>query len=1778
MLCTYNHLTMKQNLLKSISRILLVLTFMLFAIQKIGAQTVDGIINTGEYGNHTDGLNKQGNVYMKWDDTNLYVGITSSNIGEGAVIYIDKNPLPTINGGTNADGTLVGQVYDGTNFSDLPFRADLVSYFKQGYREYRLADGSNGWSGITSGFGSFATSGDSRELSIPWSAIGGKPASFAFFVYVTSSGGWVYNQVPVENAGGAIGTSAIYSRYFIVDNAGSDFPFANNPVIDRVGWTNLQYPQSVTVTKNSGATTVFMRVYKSGVTNDEGKGTGIEVWLGISDADTDPSTWTGDQWEPATYYKDAGNNDEYSTVVLGDDLDAGTYYYATRVRYMANAYQYGGYSSTGGGFWNGTTNTSGMLTVQEYAGTLFSSTAPAVTSTPSFPTVNDAIAINFDASLGNAALKDLAGNVVYAHTGITTPAGDWQSSTSWLQNDPKYLLTPDGGNAYSLSIPDIFTYYNVPTSTDIQKISMVMRNADGTKQAKTANNEDFAIHLYAAGQLHVRFNYPTANLTVRPNDQVEIQAESNSAETLKLYVDNVLTNTATGLKMTCTVNCGTTAGSHEIKVVASKTGSSDVEETISYYITEPTATEALPSGTNDGINYVDANTVTLVLYAPQKQYIHVIGDFNNWEVDNNYLMKRTPDNLRYWITLTGLDAGREYGFQYLIDGNLRIADPYTDKVLDPDNDKNIPSSVYPGLKPYPTGKTEQIVSVFQTAQTPYVWEVPAFSGPAQNQLMIYELHVRDFTETGDIKGVAGKLDYLKTLGINAIELMPINEFEGNDSWGYNPSFYFAPDKAYGTAQAYKEFIDACHKKGIAVISDIVLNHSFNQSPMVRMYFDKANDRPAPENPWFNVTAPNTSYSWGSDFNHERQVTKDFVDRVNAYWLTEFKIDGIRFDFTKGFTQTVGSGDAYDASRIAILERMYDAIKALKPNAYVILENLAENSEEIELANHGILLWKNMEHAYSEALSGWNTGGNSDLSGAYFVNKSFTYANLVSYAESHDEERNPFKALTYGNSTQAPTYDVKEKAVYINRAAMLEAFNLFMPGPRMLWQFEELAYDYSINYNGRVGRKPVRWDYFDDADRQGVYTRMAKMIQYRKENPAIFDWKIDYAEDNSCKRIRFIDTNDGTTIRAVVIGNFGVAPASFEPGFGVGGFSWFEAISGTSYGLQTIGNAWSLEPGEFKVLIREDQPITYTLHPPIGEDRSISINEDSPRSFSPTDFKFYSVDGKAMSAIKIKSVSGAGSLRYDNASISVDTEIQDLTKLSFTPALNANGNVYASFSYQLKDNTTPSPMYSEHTYTATISVAAVNDAPVITGQQPLFTDENSPLTILLSKLTVTDPDNSYPEGFTLTVADGLNYTKAGNTITPALNFSGDLTVPVTVSDGTNDSNTFDVLVKVRQAQTISFGATSATYGDIDFAPATATSGLTVMLSVPVGNAVATIVGNQIHIVKAGTVDLTATQTGDDNFSAAPELTQTITVNKAPLTITAGDQSVPYTTSVAEVTGAGTYTLSGFVNGDGASVVTGTASYTTNYTATTPEGAAGITITPVTTGLLATNYSFTTAPGTITVTAPLARKLTLKVYLEGFWNGTSMDKCKSWDGSSETLADQFASDIVDVLSVELHDATTYSTVAYSVTGLELRQNGSVSSPGLAYIDLPVGAVGSYFITIKHRNHLETTSANAVSFLNDVLYDFTDASAKAYIDPVATFTPMKCLNGKWMVYAGNVNGAGANPVIDATDCLQIFNNYSHNTGLYGYRVNDLNGDGLVDFLDYMLGYRNKEVCFSK
>ncbi len=579
--------------------------------------------------------------------------------------------------------------------------------------------------------------------------------------------------------------------------------------------------------------------------------------------------------------------------------------------------------------------------------------------------------------------------------------------------------------------------------------------------------------------------------------------------------------------------------------------------------------KTLPSNVRHGINIIDDKTVTLVLYdkdtnGSHKDFAHIIGDFNGWKLSNDEKSQMFRDDAAscWWITLTGLDADKEYAFQYYVgmkDGDpIRLADAYSRKILDPDNDKYILSTTYPNLQPYPSGAIG-IASVFQIKTDVYNWKVTDFNAPDASELVIYEMLFRDFTPSGDINGAMEKLDYLQSLGVNAIELMPVQEFDGNNSWGYNPCFYFAMDKAYGTDRMYKEFIDACHERGMAVIFDVVYNHATGANPFAKLYWNASANKTAANNPWFNVDAPHP-YSVFHDFNHESSLVRDFVKRNLQFLLEEYNIDGFRFDLTKGFTQN-RNGNAtndngnYDASRVAILKDYNAAIKTAKADAYVILEHFCDNQEETELGNAGMMLWRNLNNAYCQSGMGYKE--NSDFSNLYYTTSSRPANSLVGYMESHDEERVSYKQTQWGVGTIKT-----DLATRMDQLKANAAFFFTVPGPKMIWQFGELGYDISINADPtgtahdddtyRTARKPVKWEYAEVPQRKGLYETYATLIGLRRSHSELFnststlDWKVS---ENDWEKGRFLTLSSlGNAKQIVVVGNFTNTAMKVETAF------------------------------------------------------------------------------------------------------------------------------------------------------------------------------------------------------------------------------------------------------------------------------------------------------------------------------------------------------------------------------------------------------------------------------------------------------------------------------------------------------------------------------------------------------------------------------------------------------------------------------------------------------
>ena len=795
---------------------------------------------------------------------------------------------------------------------------------------------------------------------------------------------------------------------------------------------------------------------------------------------------------------------------------------------------------------------------------------PLISTDPAFVTEAMTEDITVILNTAGTAADGFTGEL-YAHAGVltenSTSNGDWKYVLSdWGQNIPECKLESKGDNIWHYTIKGgVHAWYGVPDSEKVTHLAFVFRSADCSIEVKD-NGADIFVELATEG-LSVKIISPAHGAILQVGQEYTVQVQQQAATSVKLFKNDTPVAETGGATLSYTY-APTEPEDVVFKAVATD-GTNTVEESVKVAVLGETENATRPADAKNGVT-VNGNEATFVLFAPGKQSVVLLGDFNDYAPSNESMMKRDGDY--FWITISGLEEGVEYGYQYLVDGTIKIGDPYATKILDPWNDKWISDSVYPNLKAYPAEYTSDIVSVFELNPAEYNWTATSYERPAENSLAIYELLIRDFTEEGSINAVTAKLDYLETLGVNAIELMPIQEFDGNDSWGYNPCFFFAADKAYGTEEAYKTFIDECHKRGIAVILDVVFNHATGQHPYAKMWWDGGANKTASNNPFFNVDAPH-NWSVFHDFNHTCQYTVEYIDDVLEYWMEEYNVDGFRFDLTKGFVQNPGNYDAsgYSAQRIGILKHYAETIRAVDEDAYIIFEHFCDQSEENELYNSvGALCWNNNQRGgYKESVLGFTGGGKSNFS-------DFKKGR-INNIETHDEERIAYDAIKYAQSWAKP-WDVLTK-----RLQAVYAFHFLTPYPKMMWQFGELGYDVSIEENGRTGRKPVRWNYFEDANRKALYNAMSKYVSWRTDHQEY------YGQDNLS--VHTWNVNDshmsGKTLvmdKVIVVANFTNAQASTtisnpNPG------EWTNLMTGEK--VQVNGShTFTLDGSDYIVLVRE----------------------------------------------------------------------------------------------------------------------------------------------------------------------------------------------------------------------------------------------------------------------------------------------------------------------------------------------------------------------------------------------------------------------------------------------------------------------------------------------------------------------------------------------------------------------------------------------------------------
>ncbi|MCB0648006.1 MAG: T9SS type A sorting domain-containing protein [Saprospiraceae bacterium] len=819
-------------------------------------------------------------------------------------------------------------------------------------------------------------------------------------------------------------------------------------------------------------------------------------------------------------------------------------------------------------------------------GAISTLSAQIVTLDPAFPNRTEEVTITYDATQGSRGLVGVS--QVYAHMGLIIEGKEgWQYvQGNWGTDDPKVKMTNIGNNKHTIKVK-INEFYGVPANEKILQMTFVFRNVDGSKEGKTANNQDIYLPFSEnSGELVVNFISPVEKLFVAaPGQVIPVKLQASLSSKIQVLVNDTLKFETTGTDLNYTLFV-TDKLKKNVRVLVGE-GDKQQEFSFTYIVAPDVVKEALPEGVKPGLNLMSKTSAIMVLTAPLKKYVHILGDFNDWQLDNNYALKQSPDEKYFWISVNLDDSTRYHTYQYLVDGKIRIADPFSTLVLDPNNDRFIPEETFPDLPAYPEGKATGYVSLIDTSPEEYTWSDQNFEKPKQERMVIYELLLRDFIGKRNYQTLIDTLDYLQNLGINAIEFMPVNEFEGNLSWGYNPSFHMALDKYYGTPAAFKALVDECHRRGIAVITDAVFNHAFGQSPLVQMYWDSNTGKPAASAIYANPDAKHP-FNVGYDLNHESEYVKAFMDQVLAYWVNEYHIDGFRFDLSKGFTQNQSSDDGvfrrYDASRIAILKRMADELWKVDPQTYVILEHFAENLEEQELSNYGMMLWSNYNHAMGEAILGYTNNGNSDVNGLDYRRRSFTKAHQVTYMESHDEERQYYKGVQFGNTTA--NYSAKEKENVLLRIGGAATIFFGIPGPKMIWQFGELGYEYSINRctNGtinndcRLSEKPERWDYLDDIERYRVYSTFATMLQLRNTHEVFHTSQFTVTARDAFKQVRL----DGDTLDVVMAASFELSNTTPNISFTHSG-TWYELYSGQTVEVPAAGTlAIPFKAGEYRV--------------------------------------------------------------------------------------------------------------------------------------------------------------------------------------------------------------------------------------------------------------------------------------------------------------------------------------------------------------------------------------------------------------------------------------------------------------------------------------------------------------------------------------------------------------------------------------------------------------------
>ncbi|MDP3927903.1 MAG: hypothetical protein Q8R57_02670, partial [Bacteroidota bacterium] len=272
--------------------------------------------------------------------------------------------------------------------------------------------------------------------------------------------------------------------------------------------------------------------------------------------------------------------------------------------------------------------------------------AQVVSLSPVFPTQSQNVTITFDASKGNGALAGQS--LVYAHTGVITNLSnsptDWRYvQGNWGTDDSKVRMTSIGNNKFQLSF-NISSFYGVPSSENVQRLAFVFRNANGSIVGRNTDGLDIFVSISDGSFRYNIISTPFGNPQILfLNDTLKYLIQSSDVSNISLNINGVNLITKESVQTVDTFLTGAQLGlgKHWIKTTLIHNGNTYSDSALVLVRgTSSTFVGVPPAGIVDGINYLNDSTVLLQFLAPQKNFVYLIGDFNNWELDPNYEMKR----------------------------------------------------------------------------------------------------------------------------------------------------------------------------------------------------------------------------------------------------------------------------------------------------------------------------------------------------------------------------------------------------------------------------------------------------------------------------------------------------------------------------------------------------------------------------------------------------------------------------------------------------------------------------------------------------------------------------------------------------------------------------------------------------------------------------------------------------------------------------------------------------------------------------------------------------------------------------------------------------------------------------------------------------------------------------------------------------------------------------------------------------------------------------------